>query len=92
MNWLDSQVPDDDNLSMTEEESKSITEAQKARAEGRSTDQRRSSADEVLDAVAGVDTRKTRSLLRCPLCNSATKVRGMTAMMTTITRRCTNPA
>lgn len=93
MNWLTDQVPDDeDSLLPTEEEAKAVAGAQQARAEGRSTDQRRSSADEVLDAVAGVDTTPRRSSTKCPLCGSPTKVRGMTAMMTTLTRRCTNRA
>lgn len=93
MSWLLDQVPDaEDDFSPTQDEVKAVEEAQRARAEGRSTDQRRTSADEVIDAVAGVDTRRHRRSTNCPLCGSKTKARGMTAMMTTITRRCTNPA
>lgn len=50
---------------------------------------RRSSADDVLDAVMG-RKRIAKDLRLCTVCGSATKIRGNTLMMTTLTRRCTN--
>ena len=90
MSWLMDHVPDED-VDLTKEEVEATERAARARAQGQSPDAKRSSADEVLDAVSGRVVKK-QDLTKCPLCGSRTKVRGNTTSMTTVTRRCTNAA
>jgi hypothetical protein len=93
MSTWDDQYPEDDDedaLAPSEEELKAEKERAEAETTGTPTQRGRSTADDILDAVAGRPHGARRNPTTCPLCGSSSKRRAPGVGGGVVMRKCTN--